>query len=70
LDFWTGGGGEVDIPGQMNGSEPMVGKIDEMTWDEMGRCVMIVRIACAIFPFFRTVGIGISGGRIAFYLHF
>jgi hypothetical protein len=54
----------------MNGSEPMLGKINEMTWDEMGRCVMLVRIACAIFPFFRTVGIGISGRRIAFYFAF
>jgi hypothetical protein len=53
------------------GADAGENKRDDMGWDEMGRFAMIVRIACAIFSFFSTVGIiGILGGRIAFYLHF
>jgi hypothetical protein len=35
---------------------------ESMLWDGIGRCVMIVRIACAIFSFFWTVGIGFWAG--------
>jgi hypothetical protein len=34
----------------VDGSEPLLGKVNETIWDGMGRCAMIVRIACAIFP--------------------
>jgi hypothetical protein len=54
LDWWVLGGSgwvRVDVVGW-----------NETIWDGMGRCVMIVRIACAIFSFFWTVGIGLWAG--------
>jgi len=62
VDLWTGGGWEVT-------SGWVRINVGEDRRDGMGRCVMIVRIACAIFPFLNC-RYRILGGRIAFYLHF